>query len=690
MKIRKLAALLTVCAFICGCGNSQPAADTTAAAETIQSEVPVTPAETEAETEAETTPDTADTAENAAEVSAEQITAGMTLEQKIAQMISITLRYWNEGHTDNTYDKVYELNDAQRELLRKYDFGGITVFAENMKDSAQIVRLTADIQKCARESENGIPMLISADQEGGNIFRLPTGCITGGNMALGAAGDEQSALDNASIIGSELFAVGINTDLAPVLDVNNNPSNPVINVRSFSSDPELVRKLGLAFIRGIEAQGVVSTVKHFPGHGDTDTDSHTGLPMIDKSYDELKKSELVPFAAAASEADMVMTAHIQFPQIETGTYTSVADGSEVLLPATLSRTFIKDILRGDLGFGGVVTTDAMKMDAIDVNFDPIDAAVLAINADVDMLLEPVFTRNLSEFEELEDYVAKLVEAVNDGRIAESEIDDSVVRIISLKLEKGIIGAEPVDTDAAAAAATALVGSEEHHSKELEVAERGITLLKNEDSVLPLVMQENEKVAFFYPFQGGENTMTFALNRLKADGTVPESVTAECHWFTEKSASDDYEGIAADAAGYEEMIRSCRAVIVATETYRAGNMDRTDGKRAWQAVFADEITAVAHRNGIKVIHISTNMPYDAVRYTEADAMLCAYCGMEMTEVPAEYNGYVKAYGVNYPAALITVFGGSSPKGKLPVDLYAYTEGAGYSDEIVYPIGFGLGY
>ncbi len=563
------------------------------------------------------------------------------------------------------------------------------MFKQNCADTAQTVKLTASVQDAARASEQGIPMIISADQEGGNITRLATGTMTCGNMALGAAGDAQSAWDNASIIGSELAAVGINTDYAPDADVNNNPSNPVINVRSFSSDPELVADLALAFVQGLESEGVISTVKHYPSHGDTDTDSHTGLPMINKSYDELKQTELVPFFAAAEKADMIMTAHIQFPRIESGTYRSVSSGEEMILPATLSSKMIKDILRGDIGYDGVVTTDAMLMEANNANFDPIDAAVLAINADVEIILEPVQIRSTADISAQGEYIGKLAAAVNDGRIVESEIDDSVIRIISLKLEKGIIGAEAVDADAAVKTAKTIVGSKEHHDKELEVALRAIILVKNEDNTLPLVMRENEKVAFFFPYAGEENTMTFALDRLKSDGIIPESVTAECHAFTENSASDDYEGITDDVAGYEEMIKGCKAVIIATETYRAENMDRTDEKRAWQAVFSDRMTALAHKNGIRVIHLSMHMPYDAVRYSDADAVLCAYCGNDMPVIPTEYNGETKTYGVNYPAALITVFGGSTPTGKLPVDLPAYIEGKGYTDEIVYPSGYQAG-
>ena len=561
-------------------------------------------------------------------------------------MITISLRWWSDTPDDpDSFAAVTELNDRQKEFLAKYDFGGLILFKQNCADTEQIVRLTASVQDAARASEQGIPMLISVDQEGGNITRLVTGTMTCGNMALGAAGDTQSAWDNAAIIGSELAALDINTDYAPDSDVNNNPANPVINVRLFSSDPELVAKLALAYVQGLESEGVISTAKHYPGHGDTGTDRHTGLPMIDKSYDELKAMELVPFTAVAVDADMKMTEHIQFPQIETETYKSIDSGEEISLPATLSKKMIKDILRGDIGYDGVVTTDAMLMDAINANFDMIDAAVLAINADVDIILEPIQIMSADDIAAQGEYIGKLVAAVKDGRIAESEIDDSVIRIITLKLENGIIGAKVVDADAAVKTAKTVVGSKEHHDKELEVALRAITLVKNEDNTLPLVMQGNEKVAYFYPYAGEENTMTFALDRLKADGVIPESVTAECHAFTEKSESSNYEGITNDVAGYEELIKGCKAVIIATETYRTGNMDRTDETRAWQAVFSDEMTALAHKNGIKVVHLSMHLPYDAVRYTDADALLCAYCGQDMPVLPTEYNGETQTYGVN---------------------------------------------
>ncbi len=656
----------------CGAAPAKPA-DTAAGTEKTAASAEQTDITTAGESLTETT---APAAEKTVRERAEEIVSGMTLEQKIAQMIMVTFRSWTDTPGE-AGQSVTELNGEQAAALTKYDFGGVMLYAKNIADTEQTVRFVADMQQAAAASEPGIPLFIAADQEGGDITRLTNGTKTCGNMALGAIRDEQAAYDNAALMGAELNALGINTDFAPDLDVNSNPANPVIGVRSFSSDPELAGKLGKAFIEGLDSQGIISTVKHFPGHGDTDTDSHTGLPCVNKSLEDLRDSDLMPFAAAAQTAGMVMTAHIQFSKIETGTYISADSGESISIPATLSKTMITGILRGELGFDGVVITDDMLMDAIKANFDPIDAAVLAINADVDILLEPMLISCAEDIESAGSYISALAGAVRDGRIPEAQINDSVLRIISLKLDKGLFNA-PADIESAVMKAETVVGSKEHHDRELETALRAVTLIKNDGDLLPLKMEDNGKVAYFYPFEGEENTMTFALGRLRADGIIPETVTADCHWIKEKSAAE-----------FADVISSSSAVILAVETYKRGNMDAADEK-GWQAVFADELIATAHSLGRKVVVMSMQLPYDAARYTDADAILCAYCAMDMPEVPTDYSGGTKAYGVNYPAALLTVFGGSSPTGKLPVDIPALDENTNFTDTILYPFGYGLCY
>ena len=234
----------------------------------------------------------------------------MTLDEKIGQMLMLEFRNWEDENGE--LKEVTELNDDIKNAIKKYRIGGIILFAENVRDTEQTTKLTHNIQKTA--IENGLdPLLISIDQEGGIVVRLGTGTSLPGNMALGATKDKKLAYEYGKIIAEEIKALGINVNLAPVMDTNNNPSNPVIGLRSISSDPKLVGELGSEIVKGLQENGVSAAVKHFPGHGDTAVDSHLGLPVVDKSYKEVEYLELIPFNKASNEGvDMIMTAHISF------------------------------------------------------------------------------------------------------------------------------------------------------------------------------------------------------------------------------------------------------------------------------------------------------------------------------------------------------------------------------------------
>ena len=611
--------------------------------------------------------------DNSSDKNVEQLLSQMSTKQKIEQMIMITLRPWSDDNGEAV--SVTTLNGELKQFIKGHNFSGVCLFADNIQTTEQSIALTSEIQQAALDSECGIPMMISADQEGGIIYRLGTGTPTCGNMALGATNDPSLAFENARIIGSELSSVGINTNLAPVFDVNNNPSNPVINIRSFSSDPDIVGKMGIEYIKGLQNEGIITTCKHFPGHGDTGTDSHTGLPLIDKSYDEIKNLELKPYnEEVLNSTDMIMTAHIQFPQIETETYISTLTGENVNIPATLSKTIITDILRNDLEFDGVVTTDSMLMDAIQKNFDLVDAAVLAMNADVDILLEPMTIQCSEDISKMEIYIENIEKEVNDGNISEETINKSVTRILSMKEKRGILDY----TDPNAEEALKTVGSSEHREKALQIAEKAITLIKNDNDLLPLDLGNNGKIAYFYPYSNVENTMAFALNRLKSEGIVADGVTADCIWHRYHNASE-----------FEENIKNSDIVILAFEMYSTDNLDKTNENRGWQARFADDLISLAHENDKKVVLISANIPYDTARFPEADAILAAYCANGMNDLPVEGQENT-AYGENYPAALITALGGNSPTGKLPVDIYAIDENAKYTNEVLYSLGYGLSY
>lgn len=271
-----------------------------------------------------------------ATASVEEIMTAMSLDDKISQMIIPAFRTWN-GNPVTDLSEAPELAEA----LKKHQYGGVMLYGVNISSTEQITKLVSDLQVNNAANENvsvNIPYLMPLDQEGGRVTRLATGTRLTGNMAIGATGADAvaNAITTGNIIGEELAAIGFNTDFAPVIDVNNNPSNPVIGVRSFSDDPVKVAELGVSFKDGLAMSNIAATFKHFPGHGDTNVDSHIGTPSMNKTYDELQATEFVPFKTAIeNEADIIMTAHITYPLIDDEQ--TFADGTTGFYPATMSK-----------------------------------------------------------------------------------------------------------------------------------------------------------------------------------------------------------------------------------------------------------------------------------------------------------------------------------------------------------------
>ncbi len=607
-------------------------------------------------------------AEGRNEISADKLLASLSLEQKIGQMIMPAFRSWTDK--DETV-KVTELNDAIANAIKEYGFGGVILFAENVQGTRQATKLIGEMQRAISDSEHGIPLLVSVDQEGGYIYRLGTGTDTCGNMALGASGNPELAKEAAEIIGREIVAEGFNVDFAPTMDVNSNPANPVIGVRSYSDDPNIVAEFGSAFIAGLHEQNLAVALKHFPGHGDTETDSHSGLPLIDKKLAELEQLELVPFKAGiAAGADMIMTAHIQYPQIEKTTYISKADGEEITLPATLSKTIITDVLRKGLGFDGVVVTDAMNMGAIDTHFDRMDAACMAINAGVDILLMPVEMSNQEGIDDMGAYIDGIKHMVIAGKISEKTIDVAVKRILDLKIKKGLfVAAELADENKALQE----VGSKANHDTEWDITEKAITLVKN-NGALPFKATDGDRFVLFCAYSNEVNSMNFALERLKDEGIISKNAEYKVLCYQSMDAVSDE---------YANAIKNADAVLASVETTSAKNL-----KEGWQSAFMDDVISIAHENNKKIAVISLHLPYDVARYQTADALLAAYSAKGMSVLPSEYNGETTSYGPNLPVAVYTAFGGCIPNGKLPVNIPKLDEDNNYMSEILYQRGYGI--
>ena len=637
---------------------------------------------------------------------------GMTLDEKISQMIVPAIRTWN-GQNVTDLAAVPELAQA----LRAHQYGGIILFGANVVNTEQTAQLVTALQanNAKAQATTHIPYLMPVDEEGGIVLRLSSGTRMTGNMAIGATGEnaEDSALATGLVIGEELAALGFNANFAPVIDVNSNAANPVIGTRAFSDDAQLVSKLGLAYANGLAKSNVIATYKHFPGHGDTSVDSHIGTPSVGKTYDELKQTELVPFETViALGADLIMTAHITYPGIDDEQV--FGDGvTKGYFPATMSKKMITDILRNDMGFKGVVVTDALEMDAIAVaGLVPgeqgsaeyhANVGEKVINAGVDILLLPMDLKTPEVATQYDEYIAALIAKVEDGTIDEARINESVLRILTLKQKYGILGADTPETlsDDARAKAVQTVGSDAHHATEKQIAREAITLVKNEGT-LPLA-GEGKKIVVLGREPNDSLTIQYALKGLQERGLFDKNaqITNLVTGATTGSSGaktnvtiDYYYDISNVALHYtdalKEAIGAADVVVGFSKCFNLAALQPNSPQyQGLSTAIAD-----AHAAGAKFVLLSDNLPYDAARYQDADAILLAYMGSGLDLDPTARNesNNMPAYNANVVAALEYAFGDGAPTGKLPVNLPAITVAddgtASYASETLYERGFGL--
>jgi beta-N-acetylhexosaminidase len=384
--------------------------------------------------------------------------ARLALRERVGQMVMVWVLGDYTSYGDSTFAEV-------RRWIERDHIGGVSM---SLGTPVEVAAKVNNMQRLSR-----VPLLVSADLEPG-LGRLEGGTFThylldAGSatvfpsaMAIAATGREQDAYDVAKVIAQEARAVGIQINFSPVVDVNNNPANPVINTRSFGEDPQRVARLSAEFVRGTQDGGAVSTAKHFPGHGDTDVDSHVGLPVVGASWMRLDTLELVPFRAAINAgAGMVMTAHIALPAVEGDSTT----------PATLAPKIITGVLRDSLRFGGVAITDAMTMEGVGKGYSVEESSVLAVKAGADIILKPSDPTKA---------IDAVVAAVERGEIARSRIDSASRRVLELKARTGVAFKPLADIDAL----REVVGSPEHRAMAADIARRAITLLRDRSSLLP--------------------------------------------------------------------------------------------------------------------------------------------------------------------------------------------------------------
>ena len=385
--------------------------------------------------------------------------ASLSLRDRVGQMVMVWVLGDYTSYGDSSFAEV-------RRWIEQDHIGGVSM---SLGTPIEVAAKLNAMQRISR-----VPLLTSADLEPG-LGRLEGGVFSHylmdagsatvfpSNMAIAATGREQDAYDVARAIGQEARAVGIQIDFAPVVDVNNNPNNPVINTRSFGEVPARVARMSALFVKGLQESGTIATAKHFPGHGDTDVDSHVGLPVVGATMARLDSVELVPFRAAIQAgAGLVMTAHIALPAVNGDSAT----------PATLSPRIITGLLRDSLGFGGVTITDAMTMEGVGKGYTTEQSSVLAVKAGADILLKPTDPTRA---------IDAVVAAVERGEIPRARIDSAARHVLMLKSRAGLPRSRFVDLEAL----RDVVGSPAHRALAADIAQRAITLLRDRDSVIPM-------------------------------------------------------------------------------------------------------------------------------------------------------------------------------------------------------------
>ncbi|MGC1105511.1 MAG: glycoside hydrolase family 3 N-terminal domain-containing protein, partial [Candidatus Acidiferrales bacterium] len=388
---------------------------------------------------------------------AQQTLAKMTLEEKLGQMVMVY--YW--GRFTSTEDE--DFRELLREVSEKH-IGGLILQAQRTPTGVERSQVypTAALSNELQRAAN-VPLLVAADFENGTAMRLADGTSLPSAMAVAATGDPQDAFTMGKITAIEARAAGLNWIFAPVADVNDNPDNPIINTRSFGEDPARVAKFVAQFVRGVQENGAMATAKHFPGHGDVNTDSHISVPVVPGDLAELNRVELVPFRAAISAGvGAVMSGHLVVPAIE----------PDKNVPATLSPRILTDLLRKKMGFDGIEVTDALDMAGVTAIDSPPNVAVRAINAGIDVLLIPPNP---------DAAIAAMKEAVESGELPIAKVNEAVRRILRAKAQLNLEQNRLTDLNRL----NTVFGSPKFKTEAQDIADRGITLIRDNAKILPL-------------------------------------------------------------------------------------------------------------------------------------------------------------------------------------------------------------
>ncbi|CAN5335943.1 glycoside hydrolase family 3 protein [soil metagenome] len=552
----------------------------------------------------------------------------MSLDEKIGQLVHIGI---NAQYLSQDSAEYLEL----MRQVRENKIGGVVVFVGGLYETVHLVN---------RMQENAkIPLLISADFETGVGMRFLETVNFPWNMAVSATGNADFARKEGEIIGREAKAMGVQQVFAPVVDVNNNADNPVINVRSYGENPLEVARFATAFMQGLQSQNILATAKHFPGHGDTAVDSHRGLPVINFSRERLEKTEFIPFRAVINSGiGSVMISHISMPQLDAEIVKPLKESvkptyadSEVItegttVPATLSPKIVTDILRKDMNFDGLIVTDAMDMSGLTLYFNPAEAAVRAILAGNDVLLKTSFADQV---------ISGLREAVKSGRITEERINESVRRQLAWKHQLGLAEQKftPID------GIDKVISNNEMRQLSNEIAANAITLVKTEDNALPL--PKDKKILFLGITNGDDKG--FIANTFQR---------------TLRQNGYNFEAIVLDERSTEQELQNALKKASEANLILSGLFGRVRSGAANSVGLPENAAKILReilKSDKKVINIAFGNPYLLRSFPEMKTYIVAYGDMRSLQ----------------SAAADALMGKIEFKGKLPISVGNYQIGTG---------------
>ncbi len=552
----------------------------------------------------------------------------MSLDEKIGQLvhIGVNARFLNQDSN--------EFKELKRQVVEN-KVGGIIVFVGGVYDTVHLINRMQELAE--------IPLLISADFETGVGMRFPDTVNFPWNMAIAATGNPELARRQGAIVGRETRALGVQQVFAPVIDVNNNAENPVINVRSYGENAEDVSRFGVAFMEGMQGENVLATAKHFPGHGDTAVDSHRGLPVINFSRERLEKTEFVPFRALINAGiGSVMISHISMPQLDNTKVEPLKQSvkpiyadSEVItegttIPATLTPNIVTDILKKDMKFDGLVVTDAMDMSGLTLYFNQEEGSVRAILAGNDVLLKP---------SSADAAIRGVREAVKSGRISEARINESVRKILAWKhqldlSEKKFTPIDSIDTTVSSQATRQLTE---------DIAENAITLVKNDGNALPVKSGANAVVLCITNGEDRNFVGNTLVSVLRANGLKVERIPID-----ERSTPQEIENAINKSKAAEVVIAGLYGRV------RSGAKNSIGLPEAGEKVLREVL-----QSDKPVINIAFGNPYLLRGFPEMKNYIVAYGDMTSLQ----------------RASAEAIMGKIEFKGKLPISVGNYPRGTG---------------